>query len=442
MKTSRRKFIKAAAGAAVAPLILPHGLRAADNPELEPLTMGFIGMGKQNGSLLRNFLSHNARVVAVCDVDTNRRNNAKESVDAHNAENNLDIECVATGKYEDVVGREDIDAVCIATPDHWHAIPTVAALRSGKDVYCEKPLTHNIFEAVTVIDEVEKNGRVLQTGSMQRSSKEFRVACELVRNGVIGKVERVVCKFGDPGVPCNLPEEEMQPGLDWERWLGPAPVGPYNSMLSPRGIHTHFPRWRNYREYGGGMVTDWGAHQLDIAQWGLGMDGSGPVEVIPPEDPNAKRGCTLKYANGISVTHGDGVGVEFYGSNGLVQVNRGRFALTIGDEVKYQSLSKEDPSVTSQYTLAEREYLVDAEIKLYQSPGHVDDFLQAVANRTKPITSEIVGAGSAICCHLMNIGYYHHQNVKWDPVKSEFAGGTGDPKWLTRDYRAPYTFPA
>ncbi len=441
MSASRRNFIKTAAGVASAPLILPHGLSAAD-AELKPLRMGFIGMGKQSGGLLRNFMSHKAIVVSVCDVDKTRVNNAKAVVDKHNSEKGIDAECVATTRYEDIIARDDIDAVCIATPDHWHAIPTVAALRAGKDVYCEKPLTHNIFEAVTVIDEVKKTGRILQTGSMQRSSKEFRVACELVRNGVIGEVEEVVCNFGDPGIPCDLPGEEMEPDLDWDRWLGPAPMRDYNSILSPRGLHNHFPHWRKYQEYGGGMVTDWGAHHLDIAQWGLGMDGSGPVEVIPPEDPKAKKGCVLKYANGITITHGDSIGVEFRGSKGKVQVTRGKFALEVDGEVKYQSLSKEDRSVTSQYTLAEREYLADAEVKLYASRSHIGDFLQCVESREKPITDEIVGAGSAICCHLMNIGYYYDQKVKWDPAKNEFVDGTGDPAWLTREYRGPYNFPA
>ena len=439
MNQTRRNFLKNSSGAAAAPLILPHGLSGAET-KLKPLRMGFIGMGKQNRGLLRNFMSHGTHVVSICDVDETRLKDAKARVDEQNARKGLNIECIATTKYEDIIARDDIDAVCIATPDHWHAIPTVAALRSGKDVYCEKPLTHNIFEAITVIDEVEKNDRVLQTGSMQRSSKEFRVACELVRNGVIGEIERVECNFGDPGVPCDLPGEEMEPGLDWERWLGPAPERPYHSILSPRGIHNNFPRWRNYREYGGGMVTDWGAHHLDIAQWGLGMDGSGPVEIIPPEDPDARRGCTLKYANGVTVTHGGGIGVEFHGSKGIVQVSRGKFALTIDGKVKYKALSSEDKSVTSQYTLAEREFLENAEVKLYKSTGHVPDFLQAVANRTKPITDEVVGGGSAVCCHLMNIGYYFNANVKWDPETNEFADDTGDPSWLTREYRAPYSF--
>ena len=216
--------------------------------------------------------------------------------------------------FREIIERDDINAVCIATPDHWHTIPVIAALETGKDVYCEKPLTHNIHEAIAIMNAVEAHKRVLQTGSMQRSMKEFRVACELVRNGVIGTIERVECSFGPPGVPCDLPEEEMEPGLDWNMWVGPAPMRPYNSILSPRGIHDHFPDWRNYREFGGGMVCDWGAHHLDIAQWGLGMDESGPVEVHPPDEPAATEGAVLVYADGVRVLHKGGFGAHFYGS--------------------------------------------------------------------------------------------------------------------------------
>ncbi len=203
--------------------------------------MGFIGMGKQNRGLLGGFLGHGARkVLAVCDVDTTRREDAKKRVDEYYAQKGEQgSQCAAYNDFREIIQRKDIDAVCIATPDHWHAIITLAALRAGKDVYCEKPLTHNIHEAVEVIRAVDANQRVLQTGSMQRSSKEFRVACELVQNGAIGKVERVECSFGDPGVPCDLPEEPMEPGLDWNLWVGPAPMRPYNSVLSPRGMHKH-----------------------------------------------------------------------------------------------------------------------------------------------------------------------------------------------------------
>ena len=444
MTVSRRSFLKrAAATAAVAPFILPSRIWAAETKPNSRLTMGFVGMGTQNRGLLGGFLGAETQVLAVCDVDTNRRDAAQKRVNEYYASQaGRSGECAAYNDFNEIINRKDIDAVCIATPDHWHAIITLAALRAGKDVYCEKPLTHNIHEAVEVIRAVDANQRVLQTGSMQRSSKEFRIACELVRNGAIGKVERVECSFGDPGVPCDLGEEPMEPGLDWNLWVGPAPMRPYNSVLSPRGVHKHFPAWRSYREFGGGMVTDWGAHHLDIAQWGLGMDDSGPVEVLPPEQAGAKRGAKLVYANGVTVEHKNGFGVHFYGTEGEVQVNRGKFTFKRGsDMIASYTGSEEERKKTScaaQVQIAERDFLKDAKIKLYDSKNHLGNFLDCVKDRTKPITSEQVGGRTAICCHLMNQCYYHNQKLKWDPAKFAFVDGTGDPAWLTRDYRSPW----
>jgi predicted dehydrogenase len=452
MPASRRSFLKrAAATAVVTPFILPSHVWAADSKPNSRLGMGFIGMGRQSGldpkkkrlgGLLGNFLGQDTRVLAVCDVDTTRRNEAKRCVDEYYAkQKGQSGQCAAYIDFRQIIDRKDIDAVCIATPDHWHAIVTLAALRSGKDVYCEKPLTHNIHEAVEVLHGVDANHRVLQTGSMQRSSMEFRVACELVRNGVIGKIERVECSFGDASVPCKLPEQKMEPGLDWDFWLGPAPQRPYHSDLSPRGICEHFPSWRNYCEYGTGGVGDWGAHHLDIAQWGLGMDGSGPVEVLPPPKAGAKRGAKLVYANGVTVEHKEGFGIDFFGSAGRVQVNRGRFTLTIGGKIIASHADNNDKkhSCQAEVLKAERACLHDAKVKLYVSKNHVSDFMQCVASRAKPITSEQVGARSAICCHLLNLVYHHGQKLKWDPATFAFVDGTGNPKWLTRDYRGPWS---
>ena len=405
--------------------------------------MGFIGMGIQNRGLLGNFLHLDTRVLAVCDVDTTRREHALHTVRNFYAERTESggADCAAYTDYRELLARDDIDAVCIATPDHWHTIIALAALRAGKDVYCEKPLTHNIHEAVELMRAVEAQNRVLQTGSMQRSMPEFRVACELVRNGVIGKVDRIACSFGDPGRPCDLPAEELEPGLDWDFWLGPAPVRPYSSVLSPRGVHGHFPDWRNYWEYGGGMVTDWGAHHLDIAQWGLGMDESGPVEVLPaPEGTRARRGVRLVYANGVTVTHQDGFGVHFHGDAGEVQVNRGRFVFTHeGREVARFTQREDGGSLEGALATAEKAFLRDAPVRLYRSHSHPADFLACVKQRQKPNTHEGVGGRSAICCHLMNLAYRYGQRIAWDPAGNRFAGGTGDPAWLTREYRQPWT---
>ena len=439
MNPTRRNVIKAVA---TMPFILPSRVWAAGTAPSDRLGVGFIGMGIQSRGLLRAFLNEDGvRVVAVCDVDTTRREASRARVDEfYQAAPAAGLPgCGAYDDFRELLARKDVDAVVIATPDHWHAIVTIAALRAGKDVYCEKPLTHNIHEAVEVMKAVDANRRVLQTGSMQRSMKEFRVACELVRNGAIGKVERVLCSFGDPAVPCDLPEEPMEFGLDWNQWLGPGPERSFSSVLSPRGLHEHFPDWRRYREFGGGMVTDWGAHHLDIAQWGLGMDASGPVEVRPPEKADAVRGATLVYASGVTVTHEDGFGVDFFGTEGRVQVNRGRFTFTRnGEKVAWFTRREDGTSCEGQVAKAEREYLKDAKVRLYASADHVGDFLARVKDRKKPVTSEQVGGRSAICCHLMNQSYFHHALIRWNPETFAFAGGTGRPEWLTREYRAPW----
>ena len=435
---SRRHFLSLSALAST-PLILPNSVWAA--PPSERLNLGFIGMGTQNRGLLSNFLRQDGtQVMAVCDVDGNRRENAQETVEKYYNEHKPDgwKGCDAYNDFRKIIERDDIDAVVIATPDHWHAIITVAALNSGKDVYCEKPLTHNIHEAISVMNAVTSNKSVLQTGSMQRSMKEFRVACELVQNGAIGTVSHIECSFGPPARPCDLPEESMEPGLDWKMWLGPAKMRPYHSKLSPRGVHKHFPDWRSYREFGGGMVTDWGAHHLDIAQWGLGMDDSGPVKVVPPKDvEKAKNGAQLTYANGVSVVHGGTIGVRFHGAEGEVAVDRGRFAFKRHGKTVSRFLRREDGgSLERALVIAEREALTDSSKKLYKSNHHVQDFLNAVKSRTQPITHAGVGGRTAICCHLMNAAYYSGEMFYWDPAKLDFAYGTGKPEWLTRDYQA------
>ncbi|MCC6142246.1 MAG: Gfo/Idh/MocA family oxidoreductase [Candidatus Hydrogenedentes bacterium] len=441
MKLNRRSFLKSAALAA-SPLILPARVWAADVKPNDRLQMGFIGMGKQSHHLLNAFINDKrVRVVAVCDVDTTRREDAQNTVvEYYKRRKKLGpAECAAYNDFRELIARDDIDAVCIATPDHWHAIPTLAALNAGYDVYCEKPLTHNIHEAVTVIDTVAKTGRVLQTGSMQRSMEEFRVACELVQNGAIGTIQSVECSFGPPGKPCDLPEEPMEPGLDWEMWIGPGPMRPYNSVLSPRGVHDHFPDWRSYKEYGGGMVCDWGAHHLDIAQWGLNKDDSGPDKIVPPEDPNAVEGGTLYYGD-IPVVHKSGFGAHFHGTDGEVKVNRGKIEFwRDGKKLDGFSDRSDEGSLESAILRIKENYLKDAKIHLYESRDHIQNFLDCVEDRKKPITSEIVGGRTATCCHLLNQAYYNHATIEWLPKEMRFAEGSGDPAWLTRDYRAPWS---
>jgi predicted dehydrogenase len=435
MNTTRRSFLtRMAAASAVSPFILPMHIRAAETAPNSLINMAFIGMGLQNRSLLSNFLCYKIKAIAVCDVDTTRREHALKMVRDFHTEHPEKgaFACTAIGDFREIIARKDIDAVCIATPDHWHGYITVAALESGKDVYCEKPLTHNIHEALAVMEAVKRHKRVLQTGSMQRSMHEFRVACELVRNGVIGKIERVTCQVGKPGRPCDLPEESLEPGLDWERWIGPAPMRPYNSTLSPRGVFNSYPDWRSFSEFGGGAVCDFGAHHFDIAQWGLGMDESGPIEVRPPDGAEATCGAVMVYANGVMVTQTAGAvgkrfgGVRFYGSEGEVGVDRGSFELIRGTETINHSV------------LAEKAYLAEPKLRLCRSKSHVGDFLERIVDRKRPIASEVEGAHTAICCHLMNLAYACRKTIKWDPLKRAFNDPSCDPAWLTRNYREPW----
>src|SRR5437867_12900416 len=241
MRTSknltRRTFLKTAAAAASgAPFILPSRIWAAQVKPNDRIALGFIGMGKQNSGLMGGFLGKKeTQTIAVCDVDTHRRDHAKKTVEDHYArqtDSGSYKGCAAYYDFRGLIGRNDIDAVVIATPDHWHAIIAIAAANARKHIYCEKPLCQSIHESQAMIRAVRKNNVVFQTGSMQRSSKEFRTACELVRKGVSGNIERVEVAVGGPGVPCDLPTEPAEPGLDWDRWLGPAPARGYHSELS------------------------------------------------------------------------------------------------------------------------------------------------------------------------------------------------------------------
>ena len=401
----------------------------------DKIVVGFIGMGIQNRGLQNRFMGDkNVVCVAVSDCDTTRRNAARDR--ANKRYQNED--CKTYVDFRELIARDDIDAVSIATPDHWHAIQTIAAVNSGKDVYCEKPLTHNVHESVEVMKAVKKNKAILQTGSMQRSSREFRVACELVRNGVIGKVERTAVNVGPPGVPCDLPTEKMEPGLDWNKWVGPGPMRGYSSVLSPRGVHGHFPNWRNYKEYGGGMVCDWGAHMIDIVHWGLGVDNSGPVATIPAENPKAMKGAQLVYAGDVPLMHGTGMGSSFYGTEGRVECHRGRIGLWLGEKfIAGRTGGDRNVNLGRELDKMESEYLKDAKVKLYRSNSHIPDFLNSMRTRKKSCTHEIIGARTSIACHLLNQTYYNHAVIKWNPKKNTFAKG-GDPNWLTRDYRGEW----
>jgi predicted dehydrogenase len=389
--------------------------------------MGAIGCGIQSRHLINRFISASeTQLVAVCDVDKTRREAARDTIEkkyAKEKESGRYKGCAIHTDFREVLANKDIDALIIATPDHWHAIIVTEACKAGKDIYCEKPLSLTIHEARQMVNAVRKHKRVFQTGSMQRSSEEFHKACTLVRNGRIGKVQEVIVSVGGTSKPCDLPEQPIPDGMNWNWWLGPAPSRGYHEELAPQGAdYKVYPHWRDYREYSGGGMTDWGAHHFDIAQWGLGMDDSGPVEVSPPK---GGQPLTYKYASGTVMMRNDRHkgekinGVRFFGADGWIEVNRGYFKAS-------PESAANDPW--------------SGKIALYKSRDHYGDFLNAIKSRKPPICDVEVGARSVSVCHVGNIAWWLDKPLKWDPEKERFNDSEAN-KWLDRARRAPWTLP-
>ncbi|MBT8184560.1 MAG: Gfo/Idh/MocA family oxidoreductase [Eudoraea sp.] len=409
---SRRNFIRTSALTAAAFTIVPrHVLGRGYTAPSDKINLGFIGLGKQSRGLANRFINRtSSQIVAGCDVWTTKTAWFQNHVQKQYAKDRLADEFNGVevyGEYKELLDREDIDAVVIASPDHWHAIMAIDALNKGKHVYLEKPLTHRIAEGIALVKTVKSTEKILQTGSMQRSSENFRRACELVRNGYLGEIQKILVNVGDPAIVYDLPEEEMPAEVDWNRWCGPAPLLPYNHRLAPANNDVKFwPDWRKYKETGGGLLCDWGAHMFDIAQWALGMDHSGPVRYIPPEDSTAVRGLRMIYANGIEMVHEDfdrGWGVRFIGNEGTLDVSR--------------SYLETDPE-----NILSAE-LKDTDIRLYNSnDNHYQDWIDAISNNTNPLCDVITGHRSASVCNIANIAYQLGRSLEWDPVYEHFKG--------------------
>jgi predicted dehydrogenase len=385
--------------------LLSSRLFADGKAASERITLGFIGVGTMGRYHLSSFLNMgDVQVLAVSDVVAERRDSAKKMVEDRysKAAKGTYKGCDVYNDFRDLLNRKDIDAVVIATPDHWHSIPCILAARAGKDIYCEKPLTHSIAEGRRIVDEVAKAKVIFQTGSQQRSEFGgfFRKAVELVRNGRIGKVKTIRIGVGGPAVPCDLPEQPVPKGTDWDMWLGPAPTRGYNDVLCPRGVHSHFPAWRNYREYAGGQIADMGAHHFDIAQWALDMDNSGPVKIEPPEG-KATSGLKFTYANGIEMFHGGPTDCLFEGTDGKVFVSRGEIHT--------------EPAAIRDQPLGDKAFHV------YPSNNHHRNWIECVRSRKQTICPAEVGHRSATICHLGNIGYRLRKPLTWDAVKERFA---------------------
>jgi len=444
---TRRGFLKKAAGVtgyvASFPYIVPSSSlgKAGKVAPSNKITMGCIGTGNQGINDLRSFLrDERVQIVAVCDVNRqsagywdNRvggREPARRIVEEHYARNKESGTYKGCATYEDfreVIGREDIDVVLIALPDHWHSVPVIEAAKAGKDIYGEKPLSLTIPEGRAMSDAVKQYGRVFQTGSQQRSDHNFRRACELVLNGRIGKLHTVRC-----GLPGGTPDisktghrtktEPVPEGFNYEMWLGPAPYAPY----CPARCHVNF-RW--LLDYSGGQVTDWGGHHPDIAQWGMDTEKTGPMEIKNVRGEFAKDGFynTAKefyfeciYKNGVKliVSNKERGGVTFEGTEGRVWADRGRH------DARPKSLLES--------------VIGPNEIHLYRSDNHSRNFIDCVISRREPVAPIETAHRSITVSHLGNIAMRLERDLKWDPDKEQFINDEQADRMMSRSMRSPW----
>ena len=421
---SRRKFVKQGLQAAIAFTIVPRFVlgRGFTAPS-DQFQLGFIGTGKQ-GRILSGYFKNVAQVIAGADVDSQKLALFEKNLQKNMAESKLKDNYKGFTGYSDfreLIERKDIDGIAITTPDHWHAVMAVMAANAGKHVYCEKPMAHTVEEGRAMVNAMRKNKVILQTGSMQRSSDKFRNAVNLVRNGYIGKVKEVLVNVGDPGIADDLPGMPVPEVLNWEGWVGPAVMKPFNPELAPPVEKDIYPNWRNYKEYGGGLLSDWGAHMFDIAQWGLDMDKSGPVKFIPPTEDNAKRGLTMIYENGVVLKHQDfgrKWAVRFIGELGTLDVSR-------------DFLDSSIPNIVTA-TLGPNES------RVYHSTNHYQDWLDCIKTGKQPICDVETGHRSSSLCALANIAYWMKRPLDWDPKKEQFKNDKEANALVKANIRAPW----
>lgn len=422
----RRDFIDAGLKSAIAFTIVPRSVLGGPGfvAPSDKIQVGFIGVGKQSLYLLRG-LNSCAEVViqAACDVDRNKLDYfVKEATNAQGAAGKPKSSIGKYGYYRELLASASVDAVVIATPDHWHAQIAVDAAKAKKDIYCEKPLALTIAEGRAMVNASRKYEVVFQTGSMQRSSFNFRQAAELVYNGYIGDVKEINVSVGEPVKQCDLPSMSIPDYLDWDMWIGPSLYRGYHPILSPPIGDDKWAWWRGYRDFGGGYITDWGAHMFDIVQWALDMDNGGPVQFIPPEAPQAEKGLTYVYEHGTRVNHvdwGEPNAIQFIGTEGSIEVSR--------------SFLKTNPTALASQNLTVNDK------RLYYSDNHYQDWVKAIQNRSKPICDVEVGQRTSTICNAINIAYELQRNLRWDPVKEEFDDSFAN-MMRSRPYRGNWNF--
>jgi predicted dehydrogenase len=435
-KSSRRDFVKRSATTIAGAFILPHiipssvmGLGSKTAPS-NRIVMGLIGCGSQGTSDMRDFfrLKDQVQFVALCDVDANRLAKTKGIVDAYHKNS----DCRTYGDYREFLEKEKLDAALIAIPDHWHGIIYTSVVNKKFDVYGEKPICRTIEDGKTIVNAVKKNNIIWQTGSWQRSQENFRRGAELAINGRVGKIKLIEVGLPDGGRGIGTPPvKEIPKELNWEMWLGPALKSPY------RGV-SHWD-WRWILDYSGGQLTDWSGHHIDIANWGAGLEHTGPVEiegfgVYPREglfNAPVEYDFTCKYENGIEMRVANssrfpmGMGTTWIGDLGWIHVDRGRSTGVI---------SASDPKILE-------EKIGDKEIHLYKSTNHYQNFIDSVRSR-KPAIAPVEVAYRAISVGLLGeIAMTTGQKIKWDPEKEEIIGNPAASRLMSRPYRNPWTLP-
>ena len=424
---SRRDFLKGAAAAVAAPYVLTSmALGAGGHPAAgERIVMGAIGVGGRGTADMNTFLgSPEVQMVAVCDVFEDRRQRAKGAVDKRYG----NADCAAYNDFRDLVTRPDIDAVCIGSPDHWHVLHALEAVRAGKDVYCEKPLGLSIEQDKALRAAVRRYGRVFQFGTQERSSGSTRLAAEIVLNGWIGKVHTIKVGTRFSRSSPNYPPMPVPDGLDYDLWLGPAPWAPYTAN---RVSNSH---WQHINDYTLGWISGCGIHTIDIAAWGNGTDRTGPVEVegtgeFPRDglcDCALAWNVDLRFANGVTMNFTDSnqnpLGVRFEGSDGWVFVKEQHLGGRVDADPK---------------SLLHRTAGPD-EVRLPVSNNHHQNFLECVKSRRDPVAPIEVAVRSDTLCQLSDIAMRLRRKLKWDPVQEEFVGDAEAARMMDRPMREPW----
>ncbi len=428
---SRRRFIKqtfiGAAGIASLPLLQSFKLGANDT-----IRFGIIGLGQQAMNLMMGFARiPGIEIVAGADVYGVKRDRFEHRMKDFYKDKGGSVEVKTYENYQDILERKDIDAVVIATPDHWHALMAIDACKAGKDIYLEKPITFTIKESLAVVKAVRENNVILGVGSQQRSDHNFQHAVKMVQESALGDLENIDAYVGPAPAPYNLPEEPIPADLDWNQWTGPNQYVHYNSKLNPPvsidpPLNEKFwAQWRYFKETGGGFTCDWGAHNFDIGQWAMGMDRSGPIEIIPAGFIENQY-LTYVYESGVKMSNkpwdeGKSRGIKFWGSDGWIEVSRGMYA------------ASDDSLLPAGYNDKNKG------LKYESGTSHLDNFVEAVRARTEPIANVETGQRTCTTCLLGNIATELGRPVKWDPKAQYFVNDPEAAEYFHRPYRVGYT---